>query len=97
MQKIFDKAESFSGVYPRKFIKFPTEWSQESWEPGSIQIGHGTEYLVPFVLDVGPKGFDYSTLVEVEDKDMGEVWKKYCIISIIIACIILPPAIYFLW
>ena len=49
-------------------MRFPSDWQKESWEPGEIHLSGGNDYLVPFLLDVGPEE-GYVPLVEPEEAD----------------------------
>ena len=52
-------------TYPRQFIRFPGDWDRNTWVTGKIPELDGEGYLVPFILDEGPKG--YKKLQEPEE------------------------------
>ena len=39
-------------------MRFPDDWEKGAWEPGEIYKTDGKDYLVPFILDHGPKAFE---------------------------------------
>ena len=57
MDNIVDLAIESSKKYPRQFISFPGDWDKKTWAIGKIPELDGESYLVPFILDKGPKAY----------------------------------------
>ena len=55
---IYSAIES-SETYPRQFICFPNDWDRNTntWVTSKIPELDGESYLVPFILNEGPKSY----------------------------------------
>ena len=67
VNRIIEYATEISETYPRQFISFPGDLEQKAWEPGETRKMDGDSYLVPFILDAGPKA--YKKLQEPEEQE----------------------------
>ena len=95
---MIDYAIKFSEEYPRKFIRFPSDWEKEAWEPGEINKTDGSEYLVPFILDDGPKAYKKEREPEEEEKWTLRRVLKYgflaLLLLLVVSSIIVSPTLY---